>query len=178
MKNRSKNRARAAALLLSGLLLILPLGQMGAMAQTAEKSPELVLPGGDTFGGELHTKGVLVVGTAAVDCPGEDISPAEQAGVKAGDIILSIDGKEISSVTAMVELVADSEGKPVQIELQRQGKHTEGSLHLLSPRNGELFGAGARHLRQRYRCADASLSRNRDGREDQQRPQGSKGRSR
>ena len=142
MKNRSKNRARAAALLLSGLLLILPLGQMGAMAQAAEKSPELVLPGGDTFGVELHTKGVLVVGTAAVDCPGEDISPAEQAGVKAGDIILSIDGKEISSVTAMVELVADSAGKTVQIELQRQGKHKEVTLTPAKSESEHCWKAG------------------------------------
>ncbi|MBO5778226.1 MAG: SpoIVB peptidase [Clostridia bacterium] len=134
MKKRITNSLRSAALLLVSLLLILPPTEMAAWARPVIEQPRMVLPGGDVFGVELHTRGVLVVGTSSVDCPGEDFSPAEQAGVRAGDILLSINGKEVSSVATVVDLVADSQGKSMRVGLQRQGKPKE---LLLTPAKSE-----------------------------------------
>ena len=126
MKNSYKQKARAVSLFLVGLLLFLPAGQVGVRAQNASAGAasdgvKMVLPGGDPFGVELQTKGVLIIGTAPVDCPGKDISPAAIADVKAGDILLSIDGVELKGAADAVKRISDSEGNTVRLSLSRQG---------------------------------------------------------
>jgi hypothetical protein len=50
-------------------------------------------------------------------------SPAEQAGLKSGDIILSFDGKEINEVSALSPIVAATPvGKTVDVRIYRDGK--------------------------------------------------------
>ena len=102
----------------------------------------MVLPGGDPFGVELQTKGVLVVGTAPVDCPGEDISPAERAGVKAGDILVSINGKEVNSAAGVVQQVADSGGGALTLTLTRKGVAKEVSLTPVRSESERAWKAG------------------------------------
>ena len=46
-------------------------------------------------------------------------SPAAKAGLKAGDRILSIDGRAVGSWDAMSEAIAHSGGKPMQLEVLR-----------------------------------------------------------
>jgi regulator of sigma E protease len=64
--------------------------------------------------------------------------PAEEAGLQADDAILAIDGKAIGSFTEIPPLVSASAGKPLQLQLWRDGK----TLALrVTPRDS---GAGAR----------------------------------
>ena len=142
MKNRFKNKVRSAALLLTGLLLVMPLGTIEATAHPIKHETRMVLPGGDAFGVELRTKGVLVVGTSGVDCPGEDFSPAEKAGVKAGDILLSVNGKSVNSVAAVIDLVANSGGESVRMELCRHGKNKEVLLTPVKSESEHSWKAG------------------------------------
>ncbi|MBO4312720.1 MAG: RIP metalloprotease RseP [Desulfovibrio sp.] len=46
-------------------------------------------------------------------------SPAERAGLKAGDHIVSIDGKSIESWEEMSETIAKSDGRPMRLEVVR-----------------------------------------------------------
>ncbi|CAK8718786.1 Zinc metalloprotease [Candidatus Electronema halotolerans] len=46
-------------------------------------------------------------------------SPAEQAGVKPGDVVLSINGQEMTSWQQVSEAVRDSGGKPLELVVQR-----------------------------------------------------------
>src|SRR6185295_5235544 len=66
--------------------------------------------------GMTNAQGALVAG---VDDPG----PAAAGGIKAGDVILSFDGKDIDAVHTLPRLVADEAvGKEVPIVVLRDGK--------------------------------------------------------
>lgn len=53
---------------------------------------------------------------------------AEKAGLKRGDIILAVDGTPIRSIYKLHELIKASEGKPVDVEYQRDGKIAHASV--------------------------------------------------
>lgn len=66
--------------------------------------------------GVVGNRGALV---AAVE-PG---SPAEEAGIQPRDVIVSFDGKEVTTMRGLPRLVAQTPiGKVVQVQVQRQGK--------------------------------------------------------
>ena len=147
MKNSYKMKARAGSLFLATLLLLLPMGQMGVQAKTPAADVEsrrvkAVLPGGDSFGVELQTKGVLIVGTAPVDCPGEDISPAAIADVKAGDILLTIDGVEPNGAADVVQRIADSGGSSLELSISRQGTVRQVELTPVQSESEHTWKAG------------------------------------
>jgi regulator of sigma E protease len=48
--------------------------------------------------------------------------PAQKAGLKKGDILLSVNGQPVQSVYTFKELIEDSQGKPVALEFERNGK--------------------------------------------------------
>lgn len=135
---QSKLRGWAAALLAVCSLAVMPtalsgagidsFGIIGSAAELTESRRQMLLPGGSSFGVQLQTDGVLVVGTAPVDCSGEDISPAEKAGIHAGDILSSIDGEDVNTVGAVVEQVAKSGGHAIKLDVIRAGKHHELTL--------------------------------------------------
>ena len=63
-----------------------------------------------------NTEGALVASVG-------EKSPAEKAGLKAGDIILKFDGKKIDTMRALPKLVSNTEvGKIVQLEIWRNKK--------------------------------------------------------
>ncbi len=73
------------------------------------------------------TKGALVAGVG-------DDSPAAQAGLKIGDIILSFDGQDVDNPRQLSRIVAGTEvGKKVRVELWRDGKPKR-----ISVRTGQL----------------------------------------
>jgi serine protease DegQ len=52
--------------------------------------------------------------------------PADRAGVRPGDVLLSVDGKQIANPAAMLHTIAAlTPGKPAQLNLQRRGKSFE-----------------------------------------------------
>jgi S1-C subfamily serine protease len=60
------------------------------------------------------------LGTGALVTHVFDDSPAEEAGIKAGDLILSVDGEEISSETDLADLIhAQEPGDRVTLEISR-----------------------------------------------------------
>lgn len=51
----------------------------------------------------------------------ESGSPAQRAGLQAGDIFVSINGRAVSSNTVVKDMVARSGGKPLDIQVKRNG---------------------------------------------------------
>lgn len=81
-----------------------------------------VIPGGQSIGVLLHSQGVIVVGHSAVrDEAGVSVNPAADAGIKAGDIILKIDGEAVRSDGQVRDMVAraGAAGQSLALEVKR-----------------------------------------------------------
>jgi regulator of sigma E protease len=50
----------------------------------------------------------------------EPNQPAQKAGMRVGDVILSINGKQVLSRNSVRDYVASSEGKPIDVEVRRE----------------------------------------------------------
>lgn len=88
--------------------------------------PEVrVYPGGQSIGVLIHSQGVIVVDLSPVlDQGGNKCSPAADAGLKKGDVILKIDGEAVRSDLQVKELVAraGTAGQPLSLEVKRGGE--------------------------------------------------------
>lgn len=81
-----------------------------------------LVPGGQSVGVELHTKGILVVGHHLVKNEGEEkASPGEEANVQIGDILLKGNGQELNSMEDLSALVNRSgkNQKPIELTIKR-----------------------------------------------------------
>ncbi|UOQ42571.1 SpoIVB peptidase [Halobacillus salinarum] len=82
-----------------------------------------LIPGGQSVGVELHTKGVLVVGHHLVNRKEEQASPGEKANVQVGDILLKGNGKELNSMEDLSSIVKEAGEKEQSIKLTiKRGK--------------------------------------------------------
>src|SRR5699024_861866 len=80
-----------------------------------------IVPSGKSIGVQLHTKGVHVVGFHRVQTDEGSISPAENAKIKAGDIILKINENTIKNVDEVRPLVtkAGKNNKALDLTIKR-----------------------------------------------------------
>lgn len=89
-----------------------------------------VVPGGQSIGVQLETKGVLVVGHHQVKMSEGVKSPGEAAKINIGDTIVEINGQKINHMTDIKPIVDHSgkENKKMQIKLKRGDKYIETNL--------------------------------------------------
>ena len=78
-----------------------------------------VIPCGTAFGVKLYTAGVVVVGMSDVDTANGPKNPANDAGIKIGDVILAIDGKPVSTNADAEAIFAACDGKSITVSLKR-----------------------------------------------------------
>ena len=78
-----------------------------------------IMPGGTPVGVSMYTKGVLIVGLGSIDTAAGRMSPAAAAGLRAGDVLLSINGVEIQSAAHMMELCASCENSGLSATVLR-----------------------------------------------------------
>lgn len=81
------------------------------------EQPRRLVPGGRSLGVALETQGLMVVGSSDL---GTTQSPARSAGVRPGDVILSVDGEPVADAESLSERLA--EGQTVEIEVDRDGE--------------------------------------------------------
>ena len=77
----------------------------------------VLMPGGQSIGVALNMAGVLVVGASDV---GTDISPARDAGLRAGDLIQTVNGQSVTDATHLSELIG--KGNKAQLGIARAGR--------------------------------------------------------
>ncbi|MGC7873554.1 SpoIVB peptidase [Desulfosporosinus sp. SYSU MS00001] len=90
--------------------------------------PMKLIPGGQSIGVSLQTKGVLVVGQAAIeDKGGQKVYPAKEAGIEVGDTLLKINNQEVRTdqdVSDAVNLAGQQNGV-AQVMFKHQGQILE-----------------------------------------------------
>ena len=86
---------------------------------------DYVIPGGETIGIELNTKGVMIVGVYKVG----EIYPASDAGLKVGDTITKVDGTTVQNIDDMVKKMNTSNGS-VTITYMRSDQLKDTTLKL------------------------------------------------
>ncbi|TCL57118.1 SpoIVB peptidase [Hydrogenispora ethanolica] len=93
------------------------------------KKPLLVVPGGQSVGVLYSSRGVVVVGLVSLkNQEAKECSPARDAGLKPGDIILELDGKPVNVVEEVEEAIKKYQESQAKIVLTI--KRNELVMHL------------------------------------------------
>ncbi len=101
-----------------------------------------VMPGGETIGVMLRLPGALVVGLGGFfSTEGEMVSPAQAAGIRAGDMILRANGEIVENSAHLAALCAQAEGE-IKLIVERNKECRELSLTPVQAAEDELFKLG------------------------------------
>ncbi len=76
---------------------------------------------GTPFGMKLYTDGVLVTDINSVETENGSKKPAEAAGLKKGDYIISVNGKKVYTNEDLSRIVEESMGKEMKFIIKRNG---------------------------------------------------------
>ncbi|HEX3038112.1 MAG TPA: SpoIVB peptidase [Oscillospiraceae bacterium] len=79
-----------------------------------------LIPCGTPFGIKMFTNGVVIVGVADIKTATGVINPAAVAGLKVGDVIVSIDGKAVNQNEEVADIIEKSNGKSMKFLIHRE----------------------------------------------------------
>jgi len=91
---------------------------------------KVIVPGGAAVGVAISTQGVLVVGL------GE--GPGMQAGLRAGDLLLSVNGIPLEDAAVLTDAVTAAEGQPLSLLIDRDGRER---TVMVTPRFDQTAGS-------------------------------------
>ncbi len=109
---REENKMKKA--LLSGAF-----GLMLCAVLSVPAFAEELIVGGQAVGIQISTEGVLVAGLSQVESAEGSFSPAEKAGVKKGDLIIKIDGKNVYDAETVIAAVDSAAEGPLSLSIRR-----------------------------------------------------------
>ncbi|MCL2056483.1 MAG: SpoIVB peptidase [Oscillospiraceae bacterium] len=110
--------------------------------QSGVPARRTVVPGGMAFGIKMFTDGIMVVGMTDIQQNTGSVNPAKEAGIKVGDILLSIDGNKLSRNDDVAHYIAESGGGQVKIVFSRSGNVTETYLTPVKTDYDGVYKAG------------------------------------
>ena len=106
-----------------------PVSKMGAYrGGTVDCQGMQLYVGGMPFGVKFLTDGVIIAGMFDVKTQNGSINPAAKAGLKQNDIIVKINGTNITDAALLTELTEKSQGKPLEVTYSRDGKSAKTTL--------------------------------------------------
>lgn len=82
-----------------------------------------VCAGGELIGIRLSTDGIEVVATESFETETGTSSPAEAAGIRAGDILLEANGVKLLCNEDFTEIIKRNDGSPIRLTVQRKEKN-------------------------------------------------------
>ena len=90
----------------------------------APQHPAALCPGGNTFGVRLLTEGVMIVSVGE----NEPIHPAYDAGMRASDVIVEMNGTPIKKVEDVGRVMDACDGSAIKVTCKREGKELKFEL--------------------------------------------------
>ncbi len=101
-----------------------------------------LVPCGTPFGIKMLTDGVVVVGLSPVETDRGAVSPAQIAGIKEGDIILSLNGEKVSSFNDISKKIDNNKGKEMTVKIKRQDKELTIKLSAVKSISDGIYRCG------------------------------------
>ena len=120
-----KTKLKTTAILLAFLFLFMPLS-FDVNAESEQK-PTVIL-GGDAFGIKMFCDGVLVIKTQDVYNSDGRTNPADDAGLSADDIIITANGKYLTSCEELKKIVENSQGDKITLKYLRDEEYRTTSI--------------------------------------------------
>ena len=93
---------------------------------------EYIIASGDNIGLKLNTNGVLIIGTYEV----EGVNPANLSGLKTGDIITSINDKNVYSIEDISKIISSDRDTSIKIGYTRNDIPNSTTLFLKNNKTG------------------------------------------
>lgn len=105
---------------------------------------EMVIPCGYPFGIKMFTEGVVVVGLTDVEENGIFRNPAQEAGIRVGDVLTELDGQPVSLNEDVAAIITSSGGREISYTLKRKNQTLTG--YGLQPIRAAQRRVQSRHL--------------------------------
>ena len=90
-----------------------------------------LIPGGENIGIQINTPGVIVVGMYNINGK----NPAQEAGIKAGDIIKKIENQEVTSIEDMISKINLLNNNKIKITYERNNIEYTTTLEIFKDEN-------------------------------------------
>jgi stage IV sporulation protein B len=106
--------------------------------------PVKVIPGGQSIGIKLKSKGIMVVGHNLVHTSSGNVSPAEKAGIQVGDTILRVNGQAATSVKTLglLAMEAGKANKKLHFIVLRENKQYQISFKPIMDQKEQTYRMG------------------------------------
>ncbi len=101
-----------------------------------------VIPCGTPFGVKIFTDGVVVVGLTDVKTANGTCNPAKDAGLKTGDVILSIGGQRVNTNEEVASCINNCEGKALSVSVRRSNMSFETQIVPVKSETDNGYKAG------------------------------------
>ncbi|MFV0249954.1 MAG: SpoIVB peptidase [Bacilli bacterium] len=95
-----------------------------------------LIPGGENIGIEVNSKGIIIVGTYEVN----GTKPANNAGLKQGDIITQVDDKDVKNIDEMINIINLSKSLNLKITFKRDNEILNTTLSIY--KDGDILKTG------------------------------------
>lgn len=103
---------------------------------------QYVIPGGDVFGIKLYTDGVIIVGADSIETDDGKKNPAEDAGLKIGDIIKSVNGNSVSRTSEISQYIRENNDGNISMKVQRGNETLNISFTCVKEKDTGKYRAG------------------------------------
>jgi stage IV sporulation protein B len=124
----AKNKILAFTLILALSAAVLP----------ASAAAQELMAGGRAIGIRMNTDGVVVAGSAPVETASGQVTPALDAGLRTGDVIVKLAGADVHTAEDFVKAASGMKGGAVAMKVMRNGEAKELSITPAKDADGAL----------------------------------------
>ena len=119
-------------------LLVIVFTASICLIPVSAKTTEVII-GGESFGLKLYCKGVMVVKLENFTSENKLVCPAKEAGIEINDIIIKSNNIDIKSNEQFSEIIKNSKGKVLNLEILRNNKTIKKRLNAKKNKVGVYY---------------------------------------